>query len=297
MPGRYLIIADIHSNYEALTRVLEDARTLGWDECWCLGDVVGYGPQPVECLQCIRSELMPTAQVPGNHDSALFGNLTMTEGWALDAITSIQLNGEVLRQPEHQEVSDWAHEQFGIWPVEPRSVVVRGAIFVLTHGTIEYPLQGRVGWSRRMDKGIDEGCPEQVEKLLASSEFKWLSRFCDGLYASKQVDPAAPRRLLIGQTHVPTFLRATQANRFGFETLPISFNTGPQPIGDLPVIINSGSVGQPRDCDPRAAYAIYDSNDDSIEFRRVEYDYTRTQEALRKERYPQELIDRLAVGR
>ena len=241
---RSLIISDVHSNLEALDAVIDDAhRSGGFDRIWCLGDTVGYGPDPSACLTCLR-EFDLTA-VAGNHDYAAAGLIDAADfnGAAFTAI----------RWTSEQITADEAAFLSGL------PVVRQEAPFTLVHGTLRDPI---------------------VEYLLhptqATVTFNLLTTdFC-----------------LVGHSHYPFICRENGG-------MPMFFPMPEKqalPLNNERCIINPGSVGQPRDRDPRASYAVFDSEGSTVEYRRVDYDRAATQAKMRKAGLPQYLMDRLDHG-
>lgn len=86
-PMRYLILADVHANLDALNAVLEEAKKMRYERVLCLGDVVGYGAQPNECIEKMRS--LDAICIMGNHDAAVCGKLT-TEWFNPEAVKCIK---------------------------------------------------------------------------------------------------------------------------------------------------------------------------------------------------------------
>ena len=241
---RILIVSDVHSNLEALDAVLEDAgRNGGFDRIWCLGDMVGYGPDPVACLGRLREfDLMAVA---GNHDFAAAGVIDAAD-FNGAAFTAIRWTAEQISKEEATFLSGLP-------------VVCQEPPFTMVHGTLRDPI---------------------VEYLLHPSQavvtFNLLTtKFC-----------------LVGHSHYPFICRENGGIPM-FLPMPEGQAV---PLGDERCIINPGSVGQPRDRDPRASYVVYDGADHVIEHRRVEYDRSATQERMRQAGLPQYLIDRLDHG-
>ncbi|HEU0025731.1 MAG TPA: metallophosphoesterase family protein [Ktedonobacterales bacterium] len=285
---RYVILADIHGNYEALTAVLRDVEEFvieqrtTIDEIWCLGDIVGYGPQPSECVRTVSEYC--AISIAGNHDWAAIGKLD------LDEFTGVAANS-----------AEWTSEQ-----LTPQERIylrqlpdrARSGLVTLVHGSPLNPI-----WEYL------------TTPLGATPNFSAFdTTFC-----------------LIGHTHVPTiFLLPDDAppmppapfqlsgtrmpGGFDFdsgELMPFPslepLTNGPlceqitptQALWVLPehrrAIINPGSVGQPRDGDPRAAYLIYDT-DVGFEFRRVEYDIAATQRRMAELGLSPRMAARLAHG-
>jgi diadenosine tetraphosphatase ApaH/serine/threonine PP2A family protein phosphatase len=246
---RYLIISDIHSNLAAFEAVLADAGS--FDKVWCLGDVVGYGPDPNECVERLRD--LPDVCVVGNHDWAALGKMD-TEDFNPDARKACHWTGKQLSP------SNLAYLE-----TLPRSLIEEG--FTLVHGSPRQPI-----WEYILDSSV------------ARANFKHFdTRFC-----------------FVGHTHVPIIYRhhPENPNRICDPVIP-SLND-PLVLGEERLIINPGSVGQPRDGDPRASYAILDSDrkqsDLTLEYRRVPYPIETTQARMVEKGLPVRLIMRLAFG-
>jgi predicted phosphodiesterase len=217
------LISDIHSNSEALSAVLADIREQGIDEVYCLGDVVGYGPNPRECIDAIME-----CQVCllGNHDQ---GALFDPEGFNTGAERAIFWTRAQL---EGGGTASASHRRWDFLGELPRNHHESPYLFV--HGSPRNPLNEYVFpediYNRR-----------KMEKLF-------------GLFE---------RYVFQGHTHVPgVFTEEFQfldPGELGFEYR----------LSDGKAMINVGSVGQPRDGDPRACYAVIDG--DLVRFRRVEY--------------------------
>ena len=240
---RVLVVSDIHANITAFDAVLEDAGV--FDAVWCLGDLVGYGPDPNECVERMR-EFPELLCIGGNHDKAAIGDLP------LDAF-----NGEARRALE------WTHRQ-----LTPESIQFLHGLpeqsvrdpYTFTHGSPRRPL-----WEYLLD------APK------AQSNFASFNT----LYC------------LVGHSHVAIAFLLNERNRC-VTYLPShssSFRLGYQRM-----ILNPGSVGQPRDQDPRAAYSLIDTDSLGWEWRRVEYDVEIVQARMRLADLPSRLILRLEEG-
>ncbi len=242
---RYAILADIHANLAALNAVLNDIKIKGAvDEIWCLGDIVGYGPDPVECLNLLRK--LKAVCVAGNHD---FG--------AVDQIDLSYFN------PAAAEVCRWTAEQLG--PIDARYLedlpeTVQKGDFLLVHGSPSSPLFEYV-----------------ITTNSAERNFSFFeTRYC-----------------LVGHTHVPLAFREQKSKIESVTLLPDIELV----LGDRRLIINPGAVGQPRDGDPRASYAIYDSDHHKFHLYRVPYDIRATQDKMVQAGLPLTLVMRLEVGK
>ena len=241
---RVLIVSDIHSNLEALESVLRHAeRKGGFDRIWCLGDMVGYGPDPSACLRRLRE--FDLVVVAGNHDFAAAGVIDAADfnGAAFDAIRW------TAGQIEDEESSYLAGlPQVSVQPP-----------FTLVHGSLRAPI---------------------VEYLTHPSQ------------AVVTLDLLTTDYCLVGHSHYPFICRENGGMPL-FLPLPESQTV---PLDGERCIINPGSVGQPRDRDIRAGYAVFDEGALTVEHHRVEYDRATTQAKMRKAGLPHYLIHRLDLG-
>jgi len=244
---RCLVVSDIHSNLEAFEVVLSHAGPV--DCTWCLGDIVGYGPDPNACVELLRST--PHLCVAGNHDWAALGKLDLAEfnSDARDAAiwTQKQLTPDNLAFLE-------------ALPKElPEPALAR---FWLVHGSPCHPI-----WEYILD----------ARSALAA--FATLdAAFC-----------------LHGHTHVPILVR--QAAQKGRDRVIWSQpSREPCTLGPERMLINPGSVGQPRDGNNQAAYLLLDLETLVVEYRRVGYPYRRTQDKILERGLPARLATRLAYG-
>ena len=241
---RYLIISDIHANVVALETVLADAPA--FDEVWCLGDLVGYGPNPNECVERIRE--LPHISLAGNHDWAALGKLDL-RNFNVDA-----RNANLWTQ---SELNPAAREYLDELPTH-----VEQDGFHLAHASPREPV-----WEYILDANV------------AYANFSYFpSPVC-----------------LVGHTHVPIIFELDE-QRQRCSTLFPPF-PDPVPLDRNRMIINPGSVGQPRDGDPRASYMIVDTERMTGEFYRVTYPVEITQERMRARNLPRRLIERLSMGR
>ncbi|MBC7259390.1 MAG: metallophosphoesterase family protein [Chloroflexi bacterium] len=241
---RCLIVSDIHGNLAAFDAVLQAATD--YDQVWCLGDIVGYGPDPRECIQRLRS--LPFVAVAGNHDWAATKRLDLDE-----------FNADA------QQAVIWTYEQLS--PAErdflaqlPERLVI--GQFTLVHGSPRYPI-----W----------------EYILQPSVARANFAHFDTPYC------------LVGHTHVPMIFALTDD---GSRCRTYS----PRPDGSLALddaprmIINPGSVGQPRDGIPLAAYAMLDTDAMTLTFHRQPYPIEETQRRMDERDLPRRLIARLSFG-
>jgi len=243
---RCLILSDIHANLAALETVLADAGH--FDFMWCLGDVIGYGPDPNDCVARLRE--YPHICLSGNHDWAALGKLDL-RGFNNDA----RLSAEWTRQ--RLDPAARAYLQ-----ALPPSRIESG--YTLAHGSPRQPI-----WEYILDP------------LTAGHNFEaFHTDIC-----------------LVGHTHIPAmyYLPHDAANGTGCESRLPQWNK-PVYLNSGRWIVNPGSVGQPRDGNPDAAYAMLDLQDNTWEYRRVRYPVPDTQRRMREQGLPPRLIERLAQG-
>jgi len=238
---RALIISDIHANATALEAVLAHAGQV--DDTWCLGDLVGYGPDPNECITRLRA-LPNLVCLQGNHDAAALGHLAL-DGFNIEARTSI----EWLREHLNAESSTF------LQTLEPMTEV-NG--ITLSHASPRQPL---------------------LEYLL------------DTYSAAENLAYFETDFCFVGHTHVPVLFSLRDRTVYLEVPLP---NTNMRL--EKRCIANPGSVGQPRDRDPRAAYVIFDDQTNNWDYRRVEYDVESVQRRMRAAKLPERHIARLSAG-
>lgn len=257
---RALVLSDIHGNLAALETVLE--RTRGeYDELWCLGDIVGYGPKPDECVALIMERA--AFCVPGNHDLAVLGKLD-TAHFNDMARQAILWTRSVLSP---------AHSNY-LTQLDPVPVRKPELELMATHGSPRDPVS----------EYLSDLCVAKENWQLFSE------KFC-----------------LVGHTHLPDIFRlwlrpAPPRAKTAQVALVEQLRAVPgqevqlQPQAEHRVILNPGSVGQPRDKNYRAAYAILDTEHMIWGYDRTDYPVELTQGQMREARLPQVLIDRLSYG-
>ena len=241
---RALIVSDIHGNLEALQSVMADAESrAGFDEVWCLGDTVGYGPDPAACLDLLRGYSLH--MVAGNHDYAAVGKMSV-ETFNHAAATAARWTASQLDAADFDFLS-------------ALPLTIDREPFTLVHGSLRAPI-----WEYLLDSNSALGTFE----LLTT-------RYC-----------------LVGHSHIPFLCRENWgAPLFGEFSEEVEFG-----LREERLIANPGSVGQPRDHDPRPSYAIFDDQSNTLQRRRVSYDIAATQRKMRWVRLPEPLIQRLDHG-
>lgn len=225
------LISDIHSNVEALTAVYEDMQAFDVDEVYCLGDVIGYGPDPRETLMRMKDV---SFILMGNHEEGLLFTAEGFNDRARGALewTRDQLNGASFAKEEN----------FALWDlIDSCEKQKRKDDMLFVHASPRQPVREYVMPADALDRA------------KMSDIFGHMSdaKTCFG-----------------GHTHVPgVFVEGA-----GFRHQ--SDIEGRFPLPDRRCLVNIGSVGQPRDGDPRASYVLVDG--DELSFRRVEYDFRTT---------------------
>ncbi len=266
------IISDVHANAAALKAVLADIDSRGIKRIVCLGDTVGYGPDPLECVDLVKERC--AWALMGNHDYGVLYEPTNFNTYAESA--AFWTRDEFDREPNAELRA--SRYQFlnrlkvrvverigpgGAEPVDPADPE-KGLPLLAVHGSPRRPINEYIFAQDAQDS------PEKLESIF----------------------DRVPKVCIVGHTHVPGV----------FTNEPDFYAPGEIGAGgftfqdDEKVIINVGSVGQPRDFDPRASYAILHA--DKVEFARVEYDIDATAKKIRS--IPQlsdELAERLFQGR
>ncbi len=242
---RYAIVADIHANLAAFTAVLDGIKLEGGvEEIWCLGDIVGYGPDPHRCLELLRQ--YKHVCVAGNHDWAAVGKVD-TSDFNPDAAAACHWTAQQLSPEDVQYLASLPQ------------IIQRGD-FTLVHGSPREPI-----WEYLLS--VND----------ARENFAFLqSQFC-----------------LVGHSHVPLVFKYEETDACSFS----QFSTNVRLVlGKSRLIINPGGVGQPRDGDPRASYAVYDDETKTVSLHRIPYDIAATQARMVEYRLPMRLVIRLSYG-
>jgi predicted phosphodiesterase len=241
---RILVISDIHANLTALEAVLDDAGQV--DETWCLGDIIGYGPDPNQCVDLVRS-LPNLTCLLGNHDVAALGKMPLA-AFNMEARRSIEWQTLVL----DDENREFLHSL-------PETTQIRGDAS-LVHGSPRDPVWEYI-----------------INTLSARMNFtEFHTKYC-----------------FVGHSHLQAIFEYIEdKDRIQL----IILKPGEKLILERKAILNPGSVGQPRDRDPRAAYAIFSPDEHTWEVRRVAYDIESVQQRIRQVRLPEKHAIRLAEG-
>ncbi len=233
---RQALISDIHGNLEALTAVLTDIQGQKVDRIVCLGDIVGYGPNPCQCLDQVMQKCELT--ILGNHDQAA---LFDPDGFNPVALRAIYwTRDEMDRGPGPGSA---INRRWDYLSELPKSHKEKNILYV--HGSPRDTTNEYV---------FPETIYDQSRMKVLYDRVEWLS--------------------FQGHTHMPGVF-TTDCEFITPEDCNYKF-----PLSDEKLMINVGSVGQPRDEDPRSCYAVFDDAEESVEFRRVEYDIEKTIEKI-----------------
>ena len=237
-----LVLADVHSNLPALQAVLQDAgRHATFDTVLVLGDVVGYGAEPNECIERLRD--YPCVIVAGNHDLGSVGRADLSQFSA-----------------EAAAACAWTAGRLSLASASFLSALALSAVqppFMLVHGSPACPV-----W----------------EYVVSASRARALRASCPQSHC------------LVGHTHVPA--------AYDMEAgASLAASAGARlSLRDGRFLVNPGSVGQPRDGDARAAYAVFDTDEAVLQWFRVGYDVEAAAAAIIRAGLPVSLAARLRVG-
>jgi diadenosine tetraphosphatase ApaH/serine/threonine PP2A family protein phosphatase len=239
---RYAILSDIHGNLEALRAVLADADGRA-DALLCLGDTVGYGADPLPCVELVAERAQ--AIVGGNHEHAVTGRMDLR--W-------FNRHARVAAEWTAQRLDDDHRAWLGALPL----------VFEIADATLVHASPAR---------------PEDWDYLVSAEDgFRAFAAF-------------STRWCFVGHSHLPAAWSLGSSgpdHKAGAQTV--------QQEQGRRYIVNVGSVGQPRDHDPRAAYAVWDAEAGHVSIRRVAYDDAAARAKILAAGLPRFLADRLAIG-
>ena len=240
---KILVLSDIHANLTALQAVLDQADNV--DRVWCLGDIVGYGPDPNQCVEAVR-QLPEVVCLRGNHDSAVCG-----------LVSKSNFNYKA------QEVLYWTEAE--LKEANRKFLASLPAKRELERVTIAHGSPRRPTWEYIMDTATAEENFDHFE-----------TEYC-----------------LVGHSHLPVMY----LQREGRQAVEVSHLAAGEQRELIPkTIVNPGSVGQPRDRDPRAAYAVYHEETNTWTQHRVDYDIAAVQARMQQAELPGDYIRRLEMG-
>jgi diadenosine tetraphosphatase ApaH/serine/threonine PP2A family protein phosphatase len=242
---RYALLGDIHGNTEALGVILGAIRETQVDKIICLGDIVGYGAEPVACLRMIRD--LGCDVIAGNHDWAAVGKLS------IDCFNAYA-----------KAAALWTREQLDdeqkAW-LANLPLTLQYEHCAVAHGTFHQP-----------------------------EAFNYIQTVFDAQQSFEALKAMDARLGFLGHSHVPVGF---------FDTDPITYTLDSDvPLDeDVAVMVNAGSVGQPRDENNKASFALLDTAAKMINIRRVEYDIDAAANKIREAGLPEILAARLYQGK
>ncbi len=247
--ARIALLSDVHGNLEALESALGDVARVGADVVVCLGDVVGYGPEPGECVDLV-SEWCDVV-VRGNHDEAALSRRGLAR-FNESARRSAEYARERLTAAQRVVMESWGSR-----------ADVMGVL--VTHAT------------------------------FGAQEMEYITTNASAARSFAAVDAAV---MAIGHTHIPSAFTCPEGRVRGGEVRGYPLPSGPTIAlpSDRRVLLNPGSVGQPRDGNPEAAWMLLDTGMGTAQVRRVAYDIERVRQKIRQVGLPDGLGERLLVG-
>jgi predicted phosphodiesterase len=244
---RALVVSDLHSNAGALRAVVRKSRRKRFDSVICLGDFVGYGAEPNQVLDVMRTLRAARYYIRGNHDRVASG---------IDDGSSF----------------NHAARSAALWTRNHLSAVNRRFLLDLTVGPLQHD-----------ELLLCHGSPYDEDEYLFTEH-----------HANLVFKLFAARVIFYGHTHLPVFFSIDERGRVEGQWIrdDATLSLDPQKR----YLINPGSVGQPRDRNPRASFALYDSVRARVKFFRIDYDVAETQRSILAAGLPRILAERLAVG-
>jgi predicted phosphodiesterase len=248
------IVADIHANLEALGTVFDFLGSKGIRRIVCLGDIIGYGPNPRECLEML---FCSEVAIMGNHEEAV---MFYGEDFNPKARASLEWTKDELNSTAYERTKNYDLWNF----LGTMQQVVEDGDVMYTHGSPRVP-------TREYVVPADARNHDKMQGI-----FELIRRVC-----------------FIGHSHIP-HIYTSDMRHASPESLGGAIDL--RKLGDRKILINTGSVGQPRDGDTRLSFVTFDGQ--VVRFHRLEYDMQTTVEKIyANEALPNFLADRLLVGR
>lgn len=317
------VLSDIHANYPALEAVLKHAKRQGAERLWFLGDIVGYGPHPGQCLDWLRADVADGDWVLGNHDAMLLG-LEIRERWHGDelahqrakeqnyfAFRELSETEEPKQEASYDPLAHIDHSEIAQAEAEKTKEAI--AALRLNLDTLATHPAADAFWRTTFDQtrlGPKCNSIDGVEHWLVHASrldsqqlgpyiYPWATYLIDTEVKELQSLFAAQPESVCqwhGHTHVP-YLATLNTPQLDGHLQPICVEIGrPYPLGKSLTLANPGSVGQPRNGDRRACYAMLDTEVRTITFYRVRYDWEKTKHDLTRGGYPNGVVWRLSTA-
>lgn len=273
---KYVVFSDIHSNYEALLKFKAETAELAGATFICLGDIAGYSASPNECIEVVRE--MDIVSIHGNHDYYICREeVPLMFNSTAAAATKWQIS----------QITDENKEWLSILPSEHIEEISFGRI-LFVHGSpvdnfsyITHSIDARKAILKMMERGV-------AICFIAHTHapFAWIYRGIREVDAVNKCFSASGA----AECDMPEILRSIEDSERAFSDMNIKLRRN-----DM-AIINAGSVGQPRDGDPRGCYVVFDSAELSVEFFRFDYPVKEAQDKIIAAGLPERLSSRLADG-
>jgi len=240
---RYAILSDIHGNLEALEAVVKATKADKVDAYISLGDIVGYGADPIAAIKIVQS-LNPKASIAGNHDWGALGMVDIDD-FSKFAQAAIEWTAGILRDEDREYLKnlELMHVEWGM---------------TLVHGSLENP--------------------ESFNYILDTGD----------VYITMELMKTPIS--FVGHSHATAVYREKSGNIERLDSAKVKIEKGCR------YLVNVGSVGQPRDLDPRSSYVVYDDLAATIELRRAAYDIAAAQRKIIDAGLPAFLAYRLQDG-
>lgn len=266
-PERIAVMSCVHGNVSAFEAVLEDIRKQGADRIVCLGDLIGYGPYPNEVVEMVETLKIPT--VKGCWDEGIG-----------------EERGDCGCKFATEEDAQWGHTAFD-W-TKNRIKEKNRKILNELDGSLIYEN------SQAGNLLFVHGSPKSATEYLTDKTHD--------LILLERTASAGADVLFCGHTHVPFVKRISGTLRVAVEAdtlMPLSNpNQLARPVEmKAKLVVNVGSVGEPRHGSPEATYVVFDTSTEQVEIRYVEYDYEKTIQAMKSFKLPKVFSERLRQGK
>ena len=292
------ILSDIHANQLALDAVLQSMDKQHIKRYWFLGDVVGYGPQPAEPLRWLKEHVASRDWVLGNHDAIFADLLTPVELANINRVPLVAAEGNHKALEDQVELNAFWQQAFIREKALPVVHKIDDRIHLLVHGgqgLVDKESEG-MPTVRGMTRpnlflyvyawNMEEYLKKSAKLRIEFTRLRALQKQFKGL----------PCIQWFGHTHVPTLVRGWNRDDDIELHAERVFPGKVYTIDSDLALINPGSVGQPRDMDQRAAYAVFDTEKNQVQFFRVSYDWRKMIRILATDKYPAGLVRRLRTA-
>lgn len=267
--SKIAILSDVHANADALQQVLTFCESLGVEQYASLGDIVGYNAEPQRCLNMIKA-LNPIAMVRGNHDDYTSQDDDEMEGFNPNAKRAITWTRSQLTDDERRYVG------------EPQlKMRIPGMPITLVHATLDSPHT----WGYVFDvyHAIDN-FSYQLNQICFCGHSHVPVAFCKRPFAS------GPMR---GVEEIADWIMVNGSLPRDFTKID-EFSVKIEP--GCKYLFNIGSIGQPRNRDPRSSFAVFDDSAQVVTRYAIPYDIASAQEKVRAAGLPERLSNRLELG-